>query len=286
MSKRGTASDPTSQAWDFSWNYLRDNKAKFGIHFYDQSPFNSTNCGDVAGTLRARYNFIENQRGTGINVSTSDHDDIGDCWSASVEVNNNIILNSGLGPVSELNNGTSPLGINVGGDIGGSILIANNIVSRVSDASSRLYADAAAIVVGKEGDSESVVITRNIIHVPDDGFKITMIRTLNKNAVIQDNVFYRSGVVLSQNLSSYFPDFFPVEQNFLIDPILKDSDKTIIYEVPNPKEKGQINYPSDFQNRSLLDFYGRETSFPYIGPILSSTPQGSPPQPPGNILVN
>jgi hypothetical protein len=289
MSKRRTASDPASQAWDFGWNYLKDNEAKYGIHFYDQSPFDSTNCGDVVGTLRVRYNFIENQRGTGINIRTDDHDNIGDCWSASVEVSNNIILNSGLGPVSELNNGTSPYGIDVGGDIGGPLLVSNNLVSRVSDASSRIYADAAAIVVGKEGDPEPVVIARNVVDIPEDGFKIKLVRTQNKNAIIEDNVFYRTGGIPSQNISEFFPDFFLVAQNFLLDPMLQRVQQTISYEVPNPKETGYINYPSKSQDRSSLDFYGRETTSPYIGPInisnLSSTP-ASPPQPPIDISVN
>jgi hypothetical protein len=289
MSKREDDSNAPSEAWEFGWNYLSNNKAKFGIHFYDESPFSIKNCGDVIGTLKVHHNYIENQRGTGINIRTRDYDGIGACWSADVEVNNNIVINSGLGPISESNNGTSPYGIHLGGDISGSILATNNLVWNVSDESSRQYADAAAIVIDKSSQTQSVQISLNIVDIPEDNFKISFIKASDSNIDISNNVFSRSDIDLSKNLQAYFPPFFVKANNFIINPAVKATDKQINYVVPvDDLPSNLLKFEAYKTSPYYMDFYGRSSSDNYIGPInikSSSSSLISPPVAPELFIV-
>ncbi|MFW0778332.1 MAG: hypothetical protein ACN2B6_11520 [Rickettsiales bacterium] len=289
MSKRQAEGAAPSEAWEFGWNHLRDNKAKFGIHFYDQSPFDSRNCADVVGTLKVHHNYIVNQRGTGINVRTSDADGAGDCWSANVEVNNNILINTGLGPVSEINNGTSPYGIQLGGDISGGFIATNNLIFKVSDESSREYADAAAITFQPKNKNASSLLARNIIDIPDPGFKITLVSS-NDAVTIVDNVFKRTGVDLSKSPDTHFPKTFSIADNYLEDPGLKLEGSYIYYKIFTPKTQIQSSAYQTFPSSPVaIDFFGNGPNESYIGPInISGTLSEalSPPTPPDNILVD
>lgn len=130
--------------WEFGWNFLEDNKAKFGLHFYDQWNEHFSRCLDFkpGSVLLAHNNVIINQKGSAINVRAGGRDVNGvhtPCWNVDAEIYNNLIINAGLGPVAEENNGTSPQGITAGAAIGGNFKIYNNTISRVSDPSSRSF---------------------------------------------------------------------------------------------------------------------------------------------------
>jgi hypothetical protein len=74
---------------DFSWNYLENNASRFGIHFYDENV-----CGGWSGTHIISSNVIKNQVGPAINFSGNCAD--GYHMQINAEVNNNLIINSGL----------------------------------------------------------------------------------------------------------------------------------------------------------------------------------------------
>lgn len=55
------------EAWELGWNFLKDNKAKNGLHPYDENLANHVDgCGDVTGTVSIHDNVVVNQRGAGI----------------------------------------------------------------------------------------------------------------------------------------------------------------------------------------------------------------------------
>lgn len=91
FSIRSKGEDLEVMPWEFAYNYLHDNKAKFGIHQFDQDkggPLNS--CGDVLGSLRIHSNLIVNQGASAISIGCQ-------CgWTMDAYIENNIIINSGL----------------------------------------------------------------------------------------------------------------------------------------------------------------------------------------------
>lgn len=72
--------------WEFGWNFLHSNKAKFGIHNYDE-----TNPGaDMNAPLRIHDNVVIDQGGAGISVGSSNG------WSMDGYIENNLLINCGL----------------------------------------------------------------------------------------------------------------------------------------------------------------------------------------------
>lgn len=86
MTVRSDGANTQVAPWEFGFNYLHGNKAKFGIHQFDQNE----GCGDLTGTLRIYKNVIVDQGGAGISVGSQ-------CgWSMDVEIENNLLINVGL----------------------------------------------------------------------------------------------------------------------------------------------------------------------------------------------
>lgn len=155
---------PTSElttGFECAYNYLHDNKAKFGIHVYDESY--SGGCGIFTGLINIHHNVVVDQKGTGINVSTRDLSEVdGICWATDISVCQNLLINVGLGPVAELNNGTAPYGISVGGDINApSVLIDGNTLFGFSDASSRIYATAHGLSISFSSKVNPPITVKN-----------------------------------------------------------------------------------------------------------------------------
>ena len=170
MSKRSADGSPATPAWEFGWNYLKDNKAKHGIHFYDESTASGQDCDDVTGTLSAHDNVIINQKGSGVSIRAVDTDGSAPCWTAGVDIYNNILVNVGLGPLAEPGNGTSPQGIIVGQGTSGDHRIFNNLIYGFSDADSRAHGTPIAIsaTFKPEAGSPNITITNNIVYSTED----------------------------------------------------------------------------------------------------------------------
>ncbi len=86
LTVRSEGADVQVEPWEFGYNYLHGNKAKFGIHQFDQDD----GCGDTTGPIRIHHNVIVDQAGAGISVGSQ-------CdWSMDVEIDNNVLINVGL----------------------------------------------------------------------------------------------------------------------------------------------------------------------------------------------
>lgn len=160
MSVRNPLSNTT--AWDFSYNHLENNKAKYGIHFYDESY--SGDCGLLTGTLKVNKNIIVNQKGAGIHIKTVDRSSpLNPCWSADVEVKGNILVNVGLGPVAELNNGTAPQGIDVGGHMTpATVVVEDNLLYGYADESGLEHGTGIGIRLGFRFNQPKIVLRNNV----------------------------------------------------------------------------------------------------------------------------
>jgi len=154
----------TTNAWEASFNYLQDCKAKFGIHFYDESY--DGGCGVLNGTLAVKNNVIVNQKGTGINIRTNDASEVdGICWNTDIEIIGNILINCGLGPVAEPNNGTSPYSIALGGDISATtVIVDSNIIWRFSREDSRATQTPIGLSLTFEKVNPNITITNNVFY--------------------------------------------------------------------------------------------------------------------------
>lgn len=84
---------------NIGWNFLKDNGARGGLHFFDENKADADNCGDMSGTLKIHNNVIVNQRGIGIGINTGGPTDPPECFTMQVEIYNNLLINPGKGPV-------------------------------------------------------------------------------------------------------------------------------------------------------------------------------------------
>jgi hypothetical protein len=114
--------------WEFGYNYLHGNRAKFGIHQFDQDE----GCGDFTGPLRIHDNVIIDQASAGISIGSQ-------CgWSMDAYIENNVLINVGLAAdwngVDPDTAATPELGgINIrDSGLSGTMYIRNNLVYKWS----------------------------------------------------------------------------------------------------------------------------------------------------------
>lgn len=85
LSIRSDGLDVRVEPWEFGFNYLHGNEAKFGIHQFDQNE----GCGDTTGPILIHDNVIVDQAGAGISVGSQ-------CdWSMDVIIENNVLIDVG-----------------------------------------------------------------------------------------------------------------------------------------------------------------------------------------------
>jgi hypothetical protein len=177
------------------YNYLQDNKSKFGLHHYDQALNGS--CSDVSGQIHVHHNVVVNQKGAGITFQggepdTANDSDPGICWTTDFLAEYNLLVNVGLGPPDE--NGISSAGI-VFQDNGmsGIMTIRNNILYGWSDAD----AVGGDVGIGMSANADGYMtfnITNNIFYSDLDvlthNFSASQIAS---NITATNNVWYYSG---------------------------------------------------------------------------------------------
>jgi hypothetical protein len=74
---------------ELGWNYLQDNKARGGLHYFDANQSGSE-CGQFTTSFKMHNNVIINQSGAGINFGAT-------CpVNSTFEIYNNLVINSGL----------------------------------------------------------------------------------------------------------------------------------------------------------------------------------------------
>ena len=207
MSVRDGGSDV--KAWEIAWNHLDNNESFYGIHNYDETF--SGDCGKLTGELKIHNNYVINQKGAGIHISTRDSGGVKNiCWEADINIFNNVLINVGLGPTAE-ENITNPGAIKISGDLGSkNISIVNNTIYGFSDESSRLYDEAKAIVVKLNLASPRLELVDNLIYSFGD---FTFLDTnLSLDGVV-NNVFYTTEKNIS--VKSIVPNS---ASNFSFDP--------------------------------------------------------------------
>jgi hypothetical protein len=124
---------------DFEWNYLRDNQARFGIHFYDEH-----GCYGYTDTTKVAHNVVVNQVSPGFNVGGWICN-VGYAIPGDFDVFDNLFVNNGLLG----DNGTDPQAIQVqGAQVTGRYRFYNNtIVTPGYDGASSNSNESAAITI-------------------------------------------------------------------------------------------------------------------------------------------
>lgn len=158
--------DITVDPWEFGFNYLHGNKAKFGIHQFDQDqdgPKDGNDyCGDTTGPILIHNNVIIDQAGAGISVGSQ-------CgWTMNVVIENNILINVGNaadydGKDPNTANGAENGGIGIrDSGLYGTMFIRNNtIYKHTTDGQTK---GGGCLNLTGSGDNVSIVWENNICY--------------------------------------------------------------------------------------------------------------------------
>ena len=158
-----------TEPFEFAYNYLRDNEAKFGIHVYDENLTNGGGpCATYTGAVRIHNNYVLNQRGSGINIGAKCTNALTNDW----EIYNNVVINSGLGPHYSGNNYNTTHGISIRDyGLAGSFHIVNNTFLTWGMTDETVGREGGIqSAIGLAGHSKGAVIdvTRNIFSTAAD----------------------------------------------------------------------------------------------------------------------
>lgn len=270
MTVRSGPDDLQVEPWEFGYNYLHNNRAKFGIHQFDQDE----GCGDLTGTLVIHNNVIVNQGGAGISVGS-------ECgWSMPILIENNVLINVGLAAAWDGKNPTTSDGAENGGiairdeELFSEIVVRNNLIYKHT--TDRVPVQSSGCLsFNSDGDNVSVVWENNICYSElDYPFIGATTRAENKldNVTGSHNIWYFSGENPDLAIIPGW-DSSPVSE----DPkLLVDSHNLKLLE-----DSPAINSGTD--NSVSLDLYGYPRTSPHtIGPALFHV---IAPVPPGNLTV-
>ncbi|GBO90152.1 hypothetical protein MSSD14B_38200 [Marinobacter salsuginis] len=278
LSLRGS-DQPIVEPWEWAYNYLHGNKAKFGIHNYDQG----SGCGDLSDTLIIRDNVIIDQAGAGINVGSS-------CgWSMDGAIYNNLLVNVGLpadwdGVDPNTSQGPENGAIALrdqgdkssGGGLSGHYRIFNNTIYRWTEDDQRQGGRGCLSFHGF-GDNVSVNFSNNIciteIDRPFIGATTASENKLN-NVVGSNNVFYYSGSAEPVEAVKPIWDASALTS----DPKLRFYDDRVEVLTDSPVAQNGNNLDLKY------DLYGnkRPITRPAIGAVEVA---GSPPSVPSDISI-
>ncbi len=153
---------------EMSWNYLKNNAVKNGIHMYDEN-HSGLECGSFTGDVVLSNNVIINQGGAGINVGAN-------CpWNNDFHIANNVIINSGLAAAYDgldINtaNGANTSAINItDGGLTGKIYVYNNTVIDWNKDGLADAAQAGLSISGTSGGTE-VIANDNVFSTAYDRY--------------------------------------------------------------------------------------------------------------------
>jgi hypothetical protein len=82
--------EPQLIAPEMGWNYLQDNWAKNGLHYFDEDLSKNNQCGQFTTVLKVHNNVVINQAGAGI------YNGVRCRFNTTFEYTNNILINVGL----------------------------------------------------------------------------------------------------------------------------------------------------------------------------------------------
>jgi len=145
------------EPWEWGYNYLHGNKAKFGIHQYDEGD----GCGDLSGPLRIHNNVVVDQAGSGISIGST-------CgWSMDMYIENNVLINVGLaadwdGIDPDTSTGAENGGIGLrDGGLKGTAYIRNNLIYKYSE-DGQTIEGRGCLNLTSHADNVGVVFENNV----------------------------------------------------------------------------------------------------------------------------
>lgn len=275
MSIRSGPDNVLVDPWEFGYNYLHDNKAKFGIHNFDQD----VGCGRTTGPVRIYNNVVKNQAGAGISVGAS-----ADCvWDIDFYIENNVLINVGLaaawdGVDSYTSDGSEPGGIAIrDSGLTGTMYIRNNLIYKWTTDGEQKGADGCLSLNGSS-DLVTVIFDNNVCYTELDkpffalGYQAD---SKSDNAKGTNNAWYFNG---SSPVNAIVPswDAKPITRNPLL--YLSGTLFTIDEDSPLVDQGGSVDLPRGI--------YGRlRDSAPDVGPIEVVGGVIAPPRPPEVIEV-
>ena len=265
------------EPWEWGYNYLHGNDAKFGIHNYDEG----AGCGDLTGPLRIYKNVIVDQGGAGINVGST-------CgWSMDVIIRDNVLINVGKaaawnGIDPSTSDGSENGGISIrDGGLTGTVYAHNNLIYGYT--SDRSPDGSGCITFQGNEDNVRVVWEKNICFTEKDlpfvGYGYQGADKLD-NITGSRNVWFYAGGSSPSNAKVPKWDNNPVTQNpqiSLVDDIVFISEGSALTLLPS---SDAISALSPIYQGTGADVYGTfRDSNPDIGPVevIGAKPAPTPP---------
>jgi hypothetical protein len=241
----------TVNAPEIAFMHLRDCKAKFGIHIYDQAD-QYGDSSTLIGTAKIHDNVIVRQKGAGISCHSAN------AWTAGLHIYNNVLIECGKGPVAEVANGTSAEAMYLGiGWLPAECRIEDNLIYKYSDASSRIYSPAAAAYIDYRSSIADYRITRNVI-VSDGNFAV--FRFAGTNTAVPTNSDKNAFISLDPANSNSLPAGWT---NSILNTALKMS----LYDsLPDVQLTSPLNSAGSYSRLSNYDIYGRARANT-LGPV-------------------
>jgi len=263
-----SGTDLQVEPWEWGYNYLHGNKAKFGIHNYDER----SGCGDLTDTLRIYNNVIVDQAGAGISVGAACE------WTMDVEIENNVLINVGLaaawdGKDPATSDGAENGGISIRDNgLSGTMFIRHNTVYKHTQ--DRPSSNAGCLQFQGTADNVNVVWQNNTCLASlGVGFVGVGYGASNKldNVVGSSNIWYQENG--GANLKAPDWDSKPL----LVEPQINVMGAKVSLERNSPAiNQGIGNHPRDI--------YGvRRDGFPDIGAVEFL---GAAPNPPSQLDIN
>lgn len=279
--------DPQLEPWEWAYNYLHGNKAKFGIHNYDEGDV----CGDLTGPLLIYSNVIKDQGGAGISIGSA-------CgWSMDVYIENNILINVGLAAAWNGIDPSTSAGAENGGiairdaNLTGDFFIRNNLIY-VWSPDEQGDGGEGCLTFNSSGDNVDVLWSKNICYtevaVPFVGAGFRADNKLD-NVRGSNNIWYAAGSSASY-LTAPDWDREAIEK----DPLIRISGPRVVVDPSSPAFGGSVGgsnqdvaqtFMSSGQlvaagsESTLRDIYGnlRSSLGAHIGPISLQIAAPNPP---------
>jgi hypothetical protein len=163
---RDNDNDKEIESWELGWNYLKDNWAKNGLHFYDENSGSGSECGDLTTDMRVHNNVVVNQGGSGIALASA-------CgWSQDTYIYNNVLINVGLPVDVDCTSTCGSTGsaieiLDIGRGLTGNVYLNNNTVYKW-DTQNQDTTLQSCIVLRGSGDNAQVFINDNICYTESD----------------------------------------------------------------------------------------------------------------------
>jgi len=262
--------------WEWGWNYLHDNKAKNGIHQYDEALTAGKLCGSPNGTVKIHDNVIVNQAGAGISVGVGGGSSL--CtWDNDWAIYNNLLINTGLAAAWDGINVNSSNAVNSsaisfrdkappGGGLTGPIFVTNNTLFKWND--DNVVAGNRSCLGITGGLSLSVEWNDNVC-LTDKDISFESVDSASKNGF--NNVWYTS---INSHINAVAPSW---DSGKLL------SNPKILINIPQVSvSKDSPVIDSGRGETPVYDIYGNLRGTEDIGAVEYS-PR---PNPPSVLLIN